>query len=233
MSFELYNTILAYGDQIKLDLYYDNSIISKLKQFDNDWSKYNPRKNINRWGLSVTSFDGGLSGYPDLDSLLNYEQETGITLHNHQCTVPTLVWEECEELKRFLEPWKKWVTRCHFLRMDKGSYFPDHYDVNKHDFSYDEVFKYQAESLFEKNDLLILISSSGNSNNIKEVLKYAKSKKVKTIGFSGFNGGYLKKNCDISIHINAMNYGISEDAHHILMHVMLQYLIKLFKKSGS
>ena len=101
------------------------------------------------------------------------------------------------------------------------------------DFKNDLIFRYQAESLFEKNDLLILISSSGNSNNIKEVLKYAKSKKVKTIGFSGFNGGYLKKNCDISIHINAMNYGISEDAHHILMHVMLQYLIKLFKKSGS
>ena len=39
----------------------------------------------------------------------------------------------------------------------------------------------------------------------------------------------LKKNCDVSIHINAMNYGISEDAHHILMHVMLQYLIQLFK----
>ena len=93
------------------------------------------------------------------------------------------------------------------------------------DFSYDQVFKYQAESLFEKNDLLIIISSSGNSKNIKEVLKYAKKKKVKVIGFSGFDGGYLKKNSDISVHINAKNYGISEDAHHILMHVILQYLI--------
>ena len=90
----------------------------------------------------------------------------------------------------------------------------------------DLIFKYQAESLFEKNDLLILISSSGKSKNIKEILKFAKKKKVKTVGFSGFDGGYLRKNCDISIHINAKNYGISEDAHHILMHVMLQYLIK-------
>ena len=90
----------------------------------------------------------------------------------------------------------------------------------------DLIFRYQAESLFEKNDLLILISSSGKSKNIKEILKFAKKKKVKTVGFSGFDGGYLRKNCDISIHINAKNYGISEDAHHILMHVMLQYLIK-------
>ena len=53
---------------------------------------------------------------------------------------------------------------------------------------------------------------------------------MKIIGFSGFNGGYLKKNSDISVHINAMNYGISEDAHHILMHIILQYLILYLKK---
>lgn len=99
------------------------------------------------------------------------------------------------------------------------------------DFSYDQVFKYQAESLFEKNDLLIIISSSGNSKNVKEVVKYSKKKGVKIIGFSGFNGGYLKKYSDISIHISSDNYGISEDSHHILMHVMLQYLILKQKKS--
>jgi phosphoheptose isomerase len=98
------------------------------------------------------------------------------------------------------------------------------------DFNYDQVFKYQAESLFEKNDLLIIISSSGNSKNVKEVIKFAKKKGVKIIGFSGFDGGFLKKNSDISIHINANNYGISEDSHHILMHVILQYLILTQKK---
>ena len=93
------------------------------------------------------------------------------------------------------------------------------------DFSYDQIFKYQAESLFEKNDLLLIISSSGNSKNIKEVVKYSKKKGVKVIGFSGFKGGYLKKHSDISVHIPADNYGISEDSHHILMHIILQYLI--------
>ena len=98
------------------------------------------------------------------------------------------------------------------------------------DFSYDQVFRYQAESLFEKNDLLIVISSSGNSKNIKEVVKFSKTKGVKVIGFSGFDGGYLKKNSDISVHISANNYGISEDAHHILMHIILQFLIFKLKK---
>ena len=98
------------------------------------------------------------------------------------------------------------------------------------DINYDQIFKYQAESLFEKNDLLIAISSSGNSNNIREVVKFSKKKEVKVIGFSGFDGGFLKKNSDISIHIPANNYGIAEDSHHILMHIILQYLIFISKK---
>ena len=99
------------------------------------------------------------------------------------------------------------------------------------DMDYKYVFKYQLESLYKKGDILLIISSSGNSKNIKEVLKFAKKRKVKTIGFSGFKGGFLKKKSDISIHINVKNYGISEDAHHILMHIMLQYLIRIEKKS--
>ena len=96
--------------------------------------------------------------------------------------------------------------------------------------NYRYIFSYQAESLCEKKDLVLIISSSGNSKNVVEILKFAKKKKIKTIGFSGFKGGYLKKNCSISIHINANNYGISEDSHHILMHILLQYLIKINSK---
>ncbi len=100
------------------------------------------------------------------------------------------------------------------------------------DISYDQIFKYQAESLSNKNDLIIIISSSGNSKNVIELLKFAKKKKIKTIGFSGFNGGYLKKNSTVSIHLNAKNYGISEDGHHILMHIILQYIIYKFGKKN-
>ena len=98
------------------------------------------------------------------------------------------------------------------------------------DINYKNVFSYQAENYCNKNDLIIIVSSSGNSDNIKEILKFAKKNKIKTIGFSGFKGGYLKKNSDISIHINFNNYGVSEDAHHILMHIQLQYLISIEKK---
>ncbi len=93
------------------------------------------------------------------------------------------------------------------------------------DISYDKIFSYQAESLCRRGDLIIIISSSGNSKNIINLVRYANKNKLVTIGFSGFNGGYLKNNSSISVHINVKNYGISEDSHHILMHLILQYLI--------
>lgn len=115
-------------------------LLKEIKIFSKHWKRYNPKKlPNNRWGLSVTSIDGGLSGVPDLSSLLDYEKETGKTITNLDLNKPTNVWKQSEELTKILEPWKQWVTRCHFLRMDKGSFFPDHYDINKHDPSYDEI----------------------------------------------------------------------------------------------
>ena len=92
------------------------------------------------------------------------------------------------------------------------------------DIAYDQVFKIQAERLIKKGDILLLISSSGNSKNIINVLKYCNKNKIKTIGFSNFQGGYLKKNCDISIHSEINNYGIGEDINHILMHLIMQFI---------
>ncbi len=92
------------------------------------------------------------------------------------------------------------------------------------DLSYDQIFSYQLETLATKGDLLILISSSGNSKNLINALKIAKKKGIKTISFVGFKGGYLKKNSDLSIHAKIDNYGISEDVAQLLMHVIVQFL---------
>jgi len=94
------------------------------------------------------------------------------------------------------------------------------------DISYSDVFKIQAERYFKSGDILILISSSGNSKNIQSVLKFCKKKKFKTIGFSNFSGGFLSRNSDISIHSKINNYGIGEDINHILMHLLMQFISK-------
>ena len=116
-----------------------DKLLEELKPFENDWKKYNPKKPNNRYGLSVTSIDGGLHGIPDLTSLRDWEIETGELIHNHELNVPTDVYKNCPTLQAILEPWKPWLGRCHFLRMDRGSFFPEHFDINKEDYSYDEV----------------------------------------------------------------------------------------------
>ena len=92
------------------------------------------------------------------------------------------------------------------------------------DFSYDDVFLYQAERLITNDDILILISSSGNSKNIKKILNFTNKKKIKSIGLCSFSGGYLKKKCTIPIYSKINNYGISEDVNHIIMHFVMQYI---------
>ena len=93
------------------------------------------------------------------------------------------------------------------------------------DISYDEVFRYQLQSKMEKGDLLICISSSGNSKNIINAIKYSQKLKNKIIGFTNFNGGFLKKNSNVQIHSQISNYGIGEDINHILMHSIMQFIV--------
>mgnify|MGYP001227169583 FL=1 len=90
------------------------------------------------------------------------------------------------------------------------------------DISYDEIFSYQLNIDCKKNDLLIAISSSGNSKNIINAINVAKRNGLKVLSFTGFDGGVVKKQSDINININTNNYGISEDSHSILLHLISQ-----------
>ncbi|MBW2993162.1 SIS domain-containing protein [Candidatus Woesearchaeota archaeon] len=92
------------------------------------------------------------------------------------------------------------------------------------DAHYSEVFKQQLINMASQNDILILISSSGNSPNIIEALKFAKEKGLITIGISGFDGGKLKEFSDYSAHINHSSYEVCEDVHSIFGHFLAVFL---------
>ena len=81
--------------------------------------------------------------------------------------------------------------------------------------------------LGREGDVLIAISSSGESANIIEAVEEARNLGMTTIGLTGFTGGQLKERADISIHVDVNNYGIVEDAHQLVMHVMAQYLVHM------
>ena len=96
------------------------------------------------------------------------------------------------------------------------------------DFDYSKIFSYQAESLCKKGDLLIIISSSGNSPNVVNLAKWAKKNKIFSISFTGFTGGKLKKYTNLNVHVDVNNYGLVEDSHHILMHAIMHFIVRKY-----
>jgi len=92
------------------------------------------------------------------------------------------------------------------------------------DMSYPEVFAYQLKNLARSGDALITISSSGDSENIVRALDWAGENGMTTIAMSGFSGGRSAQMADISLHVAADNYGVVEDVHQSLMHILAQYV---------
>lgn len=91
------------------------------------------------------------------------------------------------------------------------------------DLSYEEVFSKQLEYMgLRDQDIVILISSSGNSPNIVDAADYSRKMGATLIGLTGFDGGKLKAAADISFHVPANNYGIVEDSHQAIMHCLAQ-----------
>jgi D-sedoheptulose 7-phosphate isomerase len=98
------------------------------------------------------------------------------------------------------------------------------YSAIANDFGFPDVFSRQLQYYGKKGDLLLAISSSGNSDNIIRALEQAKTIGITIIGLTGFSGGKLKDMADIALHVPADNYGVIEDAHQIVMHVMAQFI---------
>ena len=82
-----------------------------------------------------------------------------------------------------------------------------------------------------KKDLLLAISTSGNSKNIVEVLKYAKKNNIKSIGFFGSTGGKAKNYCDNSIMVKSQNVARIQEAHIFLGHYILENVEDLLIKN--
>lgn len=127
----MYNNLLTFGDIIELDLSCDTSqLINNISKYE--WLKYNPRKDINRYGLSVTSLDGKLTGI-DLDSISEYNKENNTSYNEASFKTFTEVYHNCKETRKLVEPFKPWLWRTHFLNFRKGGYFPPHRDMRRID----------------------------------------------------------------------------------------------------
>jgi D-sedoheptulose 7-phosphate isomerase len=93
------------------------------------------------------------------------------------------------------------------------------------DEGYELVFMRQLSILFEKGDVVIGISASGNSPNVLRALEYANERGGITIGFSGFDGGKMKTLCRYCVHVATYSgeYEPVEDIHLVIGHLIASY----------
>ncbi|HBI62346.1 MAG TPA: phosphoheptose isomerase [Lachnospiraceae bacterium] len=89
------------------------------------------------------------------------------------------------------------------------------------DVSYDEVFRMPLKNKMKPGDVFVGISGSGNSKNVVNGMRYAKSIGGITVAIVGYSGGKLKGMADYCIHINVDNMQIVEDLHMVMDHLMM------------
>lgn len=92
------------------------------------------------------------------------------------------------------------------------------------DISYDDVFIYQLRSMAQSGDVLITVSSSGNSENVVRAVQWARDNGIDVIAMTGFEGGRSASLATVNLHVTGDNYGVVEDVHQSLMHILAQYL---------
>ena len=94
------------------------------------------------------------------------------------------------------------------------------------DFNFKYIFSRNLEALGTKKDLLIVLSTSGNSQNIIEVLKAAKKKKISSLSLLGFDGGKAKKFSNLNLVVDSNNVARIQEAHLFLGHFILNEVEK-------
>lgn len=92
------------------------------------------------------------------------------------------------------------------------------------DYGYDRVFDRQVEALASKGDLLIGISTSGNSTNVINALKVARDLGCKTIGLTGRDGGKMNELCDINLVIPSNDTPRIQEMHILFEHTICQII---------
>ena len=98
------------------------------------------------------------------------------------------------------------------------------------DYDFDQIFSRPLKALANKKDILIIISTSGNSKNIINALKVAKNKNIFTIGLLGCKGGKAKNLCDIKLIVDSSIVARIQESHIFLGHFILEKVEDLILK---
>ncbi len=104
---------------------------------------------------------------------------------------------------------------------------PSHISCVSNDFGYDFVFSRYIEGLGNEGDVLLGISTSGNSKNVLRAAEMARQKKMKVVALTGKNGGELADLVDVEIRVPHMGYADRVQEIHIkVIHILIQLIEK-------
>ena len=92
------------------------------------------------------------------------------------------------------------------------------------DYSFEEIFSRQINALGRKGDVLVAITTSGNSKNVKQGLIQARKMGLKTIGLLGNNGGSCKKYVDIPMIIPSNTTARIQEIHILIAHLLCEII---------
>jgi D-sedoheptulose 7-phosphate isomerase len=91
------------------------------------------------------------------------------------------------------------------------------------DLGYDHVFSEQLINVIRAGDVLIAVSASGNSPNIINAIRCAQRHSAHVVGLLGFDGGLAAELVDNAIVVSSRDYGVVEDMHLIINHMLVEY----------
>ena len=102
---------------------------------------------------------------------------------------------------------------------------PTHISCTANDYGYDHIFSRYIEALGQDGDVLLAISTSGNSPNVIKACEIAKEKGIKIIALTGKDGGKLAGICDVEIRAPKSNYADRAQEIHIkIIHSLIHYI---------
>ncbi|MDF1852673.1 MAG: SIS domain-containing protein [Verrucomicrobiales bacterium] len=104
-----------------------------------------------------------------------------------------------------------------------------HFSAIANDLDYDHVFSEQLRNVMKSGDALVAISASGNSPNVVEAARYARSLETPVISLTGFSGGDLRGLATNQLHVDCSEYGQVEDLHLIFNHLLVVVLRTLLE----
>ena len=98
------------------------------------------------------------------------------------------------------------------------------------DYSYNDIFSRQCQGLVNKDDTVIGISTSGNSENVKRGLEVSNKKGAFTVGILGNNGGKIKEIANLNIIVNSESTPRIQEGHRVIYHIICQIVEEKLNK---